>query len=201
MRKHLLSYVLEDPSEWKRLEFQSYPMEFPTLVIRAPVPWHIQYCLSTQLMEKHYYNGNVIVRRIRDLWFERYQEMLIIPLSSLLESNEPLNLSAFLEKVETICDHSREILEKEWLPKCADIFLECKKYWRQYIPKQPSDSVELVERFFECVNTLLSIELRGLVVRSLEHFLSLFIKFKGGNDFEGEYEDFGLINLPIITLW
>lgn len=54
-----------------RLGFKSFPKDFPILLVRAPVPWHTQYCLSTQYMEKHYYNANIIVRKIRDLWFQK----------------------------------------------------------------------------------------------------------------------------------
>lgn len=54
-----------------RLGFKTFPKDFPTMLVRAPVPWHTQYCLATQYMEKHYYNGNIIVRKIRDLWYQK----------------------------------------------------------------------------------------------------------------------------------
>ncbi|XP_023310238.1 dynein heavy chain 3, axonemal [Anoplophora glabripennis] len=201
MRKHLLTYILHDPAEWDRLGFKSFPKDFPIMLVRAPVPWHTQYCLSTQYMERHYYNSNIIVRKIRDLWFKKYENMLILPLNRLEEVNAfPLQPALFEEQVKLICDRSRQVLVKEWLPSCADIFLEYKQHWKQYIPLKLVDSVEIVQRFFACVNMLLSVQLRSLVMKSLRHFADLIVKFKGGNDYGSEYQDLALINLPIITV-
>ncbi|CAH1180398.1 unnamed protein product, partial [Phaedon cochleariae] len=200
MRKHLLTYVLQDPAEMKRLQFHTFPIDFPILLIRAPVPWHTQYCLSTQFMEKHYHNGNIVVRSIRDLWYKKYDQMHILPLSTLLETDEPLSPAIFERRVNDICAESRKLLLEQWLPACADIFLKYKAAWRPLVPRSSSDSTEIIEEFFDCVNMLLAKELRGLVMRSLEHFANLFQRFKDGNDFGEEYADFALPNLPIITL-
>ncbi|VEN60061.1 unnamed protein product, partial [Callosobruchus maculatus] len=94
----------------------------------------------------------------------------------------------------------RKILKKEWLPSCADIFLENKQEWKCYIPVKKNDATELIERFFECANILMSMQLRTLVIRSLKHFISLILKFKDGNDYGDEYQDLALINLPILTI-
>ncbi|XP_050512273.1 dynein axonemal heavy chain 3 isoform X2 [Diabrotica virgifera virgifera] len=201
MRKHLLQYVLKDPAEWIRLRFQTFPSEYPIMLVRAPVPWHTNYCLSTQLMEKHYYNGNIIVRKIRDLWWEKYDNMLIVPQDDLLNKDlTSLTPAGLEERVVAICKNARNIIVNQWLPSCADIFLEFRNYWRQYIPKIPSDTTMLVERFFDCVNVLLSMQLRWLVEKSLIHFKDLFIQFKEGNEYGEKYEDLKLINIPILTL-
>lgn len=107
--------------------------------------------------------------------------MLILPISRLEETNAfPLQPSAFEEQVKLICDQSRQVLEKEWLPSCADIFLEHKQHWKQYIPLKTADSVELVQRFFACVDMLLSVQLRSLVMQSLRHFVEMIMKYKVG---------------------
>lgn len=90
----------------------------------------------------------------------------------------PLEPSIFEEKVNSLCEEVRNILEKEWLSRVADIFLELKHYWKQYIPKKAGESLELVESFFRCVNSLMSLQLRGLVMRSLNDFLHLVVKYK-----------------------
>nr|CAI5856319.1 unnamed protein product [Callosobruchus analis] len=201
MRKHLLQYVLHDPGEWKRLNFETFPIDFPIMLIRAPVPWHTTFCLNQQLMEKHYYNGNVVLRKIRDLWFESYDNMLLLPLEALeVKSLFPIDPGEFEQRVLEICQNSRKILKKEWLPSCADIFLENKQEWKCYIPVNKKDSTELIERFFECANILMSMQLRTLVIRSLKHFISMMLKFKDGNDYGDEYQDLALINLPILTI-
>lgn len=196
MRYNMLFYVLHDPAEWKRLRLESSPKFFPVLMIRGPVTWHSQYCISHQYLERHYFNGNIIVRKIRDLWFERsgklafgptlnnagrvpcrYDEMLILPLTALV-SEFALDPSDFEATVARTCQASRNILVGNWLPECADIFLEYKKNWWQYVPKKAADSCDLVEKFFRCVNMLLSEQLRSLVMRSLEAFKNLLVTFK-----------------------
>lgn len=216
-RKNLLHYILKDPKELKRLRIQQIPCDYPVLVVRAPVPWHNTFCVSQQLMEKHFYNGNIVVLQIRDLWENKYVDMMIIPDNRLEDTGKfPLEMEDLERQIDAICDESRRILVKEWLPSCADVFLKNKSAWKKYIPMRPSDSPVLVERFFDCVNGLLSMQLRSLVMRSLEHFLRFLVKFKvttstlllrflliffqDGNDFGSEYQDMALINLPVIKV-
>lgn len=179
MRKNLLHYILKDPKERKRIRITRLPRDYPILVIRAPVPWHSSFCLSKQLMEKHFYNGNIIILEIRDLWEKFYSKMLIIPTDRLEENQQfPLEMIDLENLIDDICQQSRDILVKEWLPSCADVFLKQKLHWKKYIPLKASDSPVLIEKFFDCVNSLLSMQLRSLVMRSLKHFLNFIIKFK-----------------------
>ncbi|XP_050297987.1 dynein axonemal heavy chain 3 [Anthonomus grandis grandis] len=202
MRYNMLFYVLHDPSEWKRLRIESCPKFFPVLVVRAPVTWHTPFCISKQYLERYYFIGNIVVRRIRELWFKKYDSMLILPVERLCDelSQFPLEPNVFKDKVNEICAQSRGVLVNEWLPECADIFLEFKSYWKQYIPRRTLESSNIADRFFSCVNMLLSNQLRSLVMRSLVHFKELIINFKGGNDYGSEYADLALINLSILTV-
>lgn len=68
MRWNLLKYVLNDPCEWIRLKIQTFPAEYPVIIVRAPVPWHINFEVGQQLLFRHYFVGNPILLRIRDLW-------------------------------------------------------------------------------------------------------------------------------------
>ncbi|CAG9767321.1 unnamed protein product [Ceutorhynchus assimilis] len=199
MRYDLLFYILHDPAEWKRLRLESCPKFFPVLVIRAPVPWHIQYCISQQYMERHYFIGNKIVIKIRELWFEHYDDMYILPIESLSD-DFPFEPEILKEKVEETCQSAKNILLLQWLPECADIFLEHKKLWRQYVPRKTGESCDLVDRFFSCVNNLLSMQLRSMVMKSLLHLKELLVNFKNGNDYGEEYFDLALIKLPILTI-
>ncbi|XP_030747452.1 dynein heavy chain 3, axonemal isoform X2 [Sitophilus oryzae] len=202
MRYNMVQYVLNDPNEWKRLRIESFPKPYPALVVRAPVPWHNQYCVSKQYMERHYFQGNIVIRKIGELWYNKYQSIYILPMDQLeLESAPfPLVPSAFEERVDLLCNETRRILLAKWLPDCADIFLAFKKDWRQYVPKKVGGSCKLVEMFFYCVNTLLSMQLRSLVIKSLEHFRDFIINFSCGNDYGSEYEDLALIKLPVLNI-
>lgn len=68
MRKYLLKYVLNDPYEWDRLRIVTFPFDYPTLIVRAPVPWHTQYNLAKQHIERHLFICNKVLLSIRNLW-------------------------------------------------------------------------------------------------------------------------------------
>lgn len=200
-RKNLLQYILKDPKERKRLRITRIRRDYPILIVRAPVPWHNSFCVSQQLMEKHFYNGNMVVLEIRDLWEFHYSDMFILPTDQIEEIGKfPLELDVLENQIDNLCQASRDRLVHTWLPSCADIFLKYKSHWKKYIPLTPTDSPVLVERFFDCVNGLLSMQLRRLVMKSLRHLLSFLVIFKCGNDFGSEYQDLALINLPVIKL-
>lgn len=104
--------------------------------------------------------------------FFSYAHMLVVPTRRLQEAGPfPLEPSIFEEKVDALCAECRDVLLKEWLPKCADIFLELKPFWEQFIPKLEGDTLTIIESFFDCVNGLMSSQIRRLVMQSLRHFL------------------------------
>ena len=67
-REYTLRYVLEDPYEWERLKIETFPMRFPVITIRSPVPWHITYQIGSQALERRLFIGNAVLIHLRDLW-------------------------------------------------------------------------------------------------------------------------------------
>lgn len=127
--------------------------------------------------------------------------MLILPVNKLEDEIKfPQDPTYFEEKLIKVCNASRRVLLKEWLPMCADILLQYKQTWRQFIPKKKGETLTNMQRFFGTINALLSKQLRLLVMHSLQHFLQFLQKFKFGNDFGDEYKDLALIQLPIIKI-
>lgn len=105
--------------------------------------------------------------------------MLIVDTSRLEEVGIfPQEPGQYEEHFNKLCDESRNVLLKQWLPTCADILLELRNEWKFLIPKEQGDTLYNIEKFFECINALLSRQLRRLVERSLAHFLEFIIKFK-----------------------
>lgn len=133
--------------------------------------------------------------------FYRFKHMLILPIESLKkESDLPLEPPHFEEIIGKICDESRRVLLKEWLPRCADILLKYKHTWRKFIPKKQGDALISMERFFGTINALLSKQLRMLVLHSINHFLQFLQNYKDGNDFGDEYTDLALIQTSILKI-
>lgn len=71
LRSAIVDYILMDSDERKRLSIETFPIEFPILCIRAPVPWHQSKITASHTMQHNLFIGNAILRDIRDLWFTK----------------------------------------------------------------------------------------------------------------------------------
>ena len=65
-----------------------------------------------------------------------------------------------------------------WLPQCAEILLEMKSCWSHLVPVKEGESAKIIKLFFECVCSLMSLQIRQLVMKSLLHFLGLITPYK-----------------------
>lgn len=64
----MIKYVLNDPYEWQRLKIQTFPSDYPPMIVKAPVPWHIPFTVGREALFRHLFIGNQVVLSIRDLW-------------------------------------------------------------------------------------------------------------------------------------
>lgn len=65
-----------------------------------------------------------------------------------------------------------------WVPQCAKLFLANKHLWTYLIPTSEVESTELVQHLYSCVATLMSRQLRNLVINSLHDLLEYFNLYK-----------------------
>ncbi|KAH0631920.1 hypothetical protein JD844_019823 [Phrynosoma platyrhinos] len=77
----------------------------------------------------------------------------------------------------------------EWIPTCADLFIEQKHNWLHLAPQNDLDSSQQIEEYFASVAILMSLQLREMVINSLEDILSFFKIHKDGNDFGETYHE------------
>lgn len=61
-----------------------------------------------------------------------------------------------------------------WLPRCASLFVTFKDSWLPLVPKKASIAPVKAQKLFYCVATLMSLQLRSLVVASLQDLLQFF---------------------------
>jgi dynein heavy chain len=66
--KAMLDYILLDPEERKRLKIHNFPAEYPAIVIRAPIPWHNTFVISSHVLHHRLFIVNPILLSLRDLW-------------------------------------------------------------------------------------------------------------------------------------
>lgn len=64
LRKAILNYILLGPEERKHLNIHTYP----TIAIRAPVPWHSTFVISSHVLCHKLFTVNPILLCLRNLW-------------------------------------------------------------------------------------------------------------------------------------
>lgn len=92
-------------------------------------------------------------------------------------------------KVRLLCKVANAKIIHEWLADVAEVFLEKKKAWSFLFDKQPDASKGMIEKYFRSVNTLLSEQLRVIIMQTIRNLRDCFVRYDNGNLFSGSYED------------
>ncbi|XP_054015460.1 dynein axonemal heavy chain 3-like [Hylaeus anthracinus] len=194
----ILDCIILDIDERRRLRIEQSPVEYPVLIIRAPLPWHQSKLLAEHFMLHNLFIGNEILIDIQDLYFFKYQDMMIFSIEDI--GNLPISAFDIESKVILLCDKAMNKLIKEWLADIAEIFLEKKCTWSCLVEEHYNASTALIERYFLSVNTLLSKQLRMIVMKTLNHIREFFMEYNNGNNFEGDYKDLMFFKPPFLTI-
>ncbi|TSO57256.1 Dynein heavy chain 3, axonemal [Bagarius yarrelli] len=75
----------------------------------------------------------------------------------------------------------QELWINKWLPQCSSLFYTYKNSWLPLVPQRHDVAPVMAQKFFSCVAALMSLQLRSLVIASLQdllHFLSLHQKIE-----------------------
>ncbi|XP_060028831.1 dynein axonemal heavy chain 3 isoform X1 [Erinaceus europaeus] len=187
--KSIVDYILMDPAEKSRLFIKSIPHVFPQRVIRAPVPWHGVYMNAKKWNEEHLYTVNPIMLSLKKLWSSEFRNLRFVRTAELLAGTLPLQPYEYNSVIQQHCMEARQILLNKWIPTCAHIFTSQKQQWVHFAPKSEYDSSQNIEEYFASVGSFMSLQLRELVIKSLEDLVSFFMIHKGGNDFEEPYKE------------
>jgi dynein heavy chain len=104
-----------------------------------------------------------------------------ISMKDLNEADLPMFPDDFENFVLKKCLEQREFLEKNWIPECARIILELKDCWKHLVPLDDDETLDLPMKFFACIASEMSNQLRSMVVDSLEEFAQFFEQYKVNN--------------------
>uniref|UniRef100_A0A7M4FUM3 Dynein axonemal heavy chain 3 n=1 Tax=Crocodylus porosus TaxID=8502 RepID=A0A7M4FUM3_CROPO len=189
LMKAIVDYILMDPTERKRLFIRSFPRSFPQRVIRAPVPWHNTYQEMKDWNESHLFIVNPMMHTLQHLWFTEFSNLRFVRTEEMLLGELPLLPDEFGELIQRHCMEARDILQKKWIPTCASLFIDQKEKWLHLAPQNDYDSPQQIEEYFASVANLMSLQLREMVVNSLEDLLAFFMIHKDGNDFREPYQE------------
>ncbi|XP_070269812.1 dynein axonemal heavy chain 3 [Myotis yumanensis] len=189
LMKSIVDYILMDPEEKKRLFIESTPRLFPQRAIRAPVPWHGAYKSAKKWNEEHLHTVNPMVLILEQLWFEEFRDLRFVRTAELLAGKLPLQPQEYQDVIWKHCMEARQVLLSKWIPSCAQLFVSQKEQWIHFAPRSDYDSSRNIEEFFASIASFMSLQLRELVIKSLEDLVSFFMIHKDGNDFEEPYQE------------
>ncbi|XP_030655837.1 dynein heavy chain 3, axonemal [Nomascus leucogenys] len=189
LMKSIVDYILMDPMERKRLFIESIPRLFPQRVIRAPVPWHSVYRSAKKWNEEHLHTVNPMMLRLKELWFAEFRDLRFVRTAEILAGKLPLQPQEFGDVIQKHCLEAHQTLLNKWIPTCAQLFTSRKEHWIHFAPKSNYDSCRNIEEYFASVASFMSLQLRELVIKSLEDLVSLFMIHKDGNDFKEPYQE------------
>lgn len=68
-------------------------------------------------------------------------------------------------------DVSVYLFKISWIPTCAKLFVDYNELWQDLVPPGEYDNTELIQEFFACVASLMSLQLRSMVINSIKDFL------------------------------
>ncbi|XP_030596674.1 dynein heavy chain 3, axonemal isoform X2 [Archocentrus centrarchus] len=200
LKKSIVDYILMDPSELHRLSISSVPQPFPKRVIRAPVPWGTSYRDAHTWQSQHLFAVTHIMFLLQNMWLNSFSSLRFVKLEDLFSTNLPLLPSEFEEFVQRQCQSTRDELIQKWLPQCASLFLNFEDLWLPLIPKSEAVASVIVQEFFNCVAALMTLQLRSLVVSSLQDFLKYFEIHEEGNDFGEEFSEIKYVQRQVLLV-
>ncbi|NXK27218.1 DYH3 protein, partial [Arenaria interpres] len=200
LMKAIVDYILLDPAERERLVIGSTPRPFPQRVVRAPVPWHSSYQEMKSWNERNLLIVNPLMPTLQQLWLSEYSHLRFVRTEEVLCGALPLLPTEFEEVIRRHCMEAHDILQNKWIPTCASVFRDQKEKWLHFAPKNDCDSFQQVESYFCSVATLMSLQLREMVVNSLEDLLAFFMIHKEGSDFTEPYQEMQFFVPQILTV-
>lgn len=199
IRFAIVDHILLDPAERIRLMIDTIPIEYPVIQIRAPIPWHQAITFAGHKIEHNLFIGNEILRNIRDLYILKYNNMRIVHVTDF--GKLPISALNIESIVGNLCQESSKKLEEEWLADVAEFFHNKKYAWNFLLDNKFDCSTVLIEKYFQCVNALLSKQLRFIIIETIKDVRNFFIQYNSGNLFVGPYEDLTFNKTPFMKIF
>ncbi|GAA6232467.1 dynein heavy chain 3, axonemal [Lates japonicus] len=200
LKRSIVDYILMDPSERQRLSISGIPKPFPRRVIRAPVPWATSYREAHVWQSQHLFTVSHIMILLQDVWLNSFSSLRFVRLEDLFSTSLPLLPSEFEEFVQRQCQTTREELIQKWLPHCASLFDTFEDLWLPLIPKSEQVAPVAVQEFFDCVAALMSLQLRSLVIESLQDLLYFFTIYEEGNHFGEVFDEMRYVQPQVLVV-
>uniref|UniRef100_A0A8C7GUY5 Dynein axonemal heavy chain 12 n=1 Tax=Oncorhynchus kisutch TaxID=8019 RepID=A0A8C7GUY5_ONCKI len=163
MVKHTVSTVLQKPQMKGTVLARHRTPSAKALDFSRP--WHDSFVRSRKEIKEKLHILHPVMRIILDIGYGAFSRLLLVDLTDC-RSTGPVACESLKHKLAVECERIEERIMNTWFPKV--IHLLTSKDMLQGVRAEKLDS------FYNCVSTLISNQLRSLVERSVEDFVSLF---------------------------
>ncbi|XP_030314514.1 dynein heavy chain 12, axonemal [Calypte anna] len=164
MRRCTVRRVLNKP-DIAGLEDEEAPLPSSPLGLDFSAPWHNSFVEAKKKILSNLHILHPTMKTLLELGSVAFSNFLIVDFSSF-RLKEPINCGTLKTDVSLSCSKAEEEILNTWYQRIIALFTE----------KEALDGVKLdqVDSFFNCVATLMSNQLKGLLSRTVEAFVKHF---------------------------
>ncbi|CAK8689424.1 unnamed protein product [Clavelina lepadiformis] len=164
-RKSMVQHVLLKPSVKGLDKEEAGPPPCEPVGIDYSSPWHDQFIKNRKEIEDNLWIVHSSMQVVLQMCQNNLQNLLMVDLGGL-RAQGPTDIDHLRNHVAIECEKTEDRLMQRWYPRIINIYSDDEKF--KMIRKDKTDS------FYASVTTLISNQLKDLVVRSLDHWVSLF---------------------------
>ena len=180
IQKSILDYMLQRPETCLRIHVPGIPTTYrlapqygwgqSKVILLVPcLGWKKRKAEALLFMQNRLMLVDSHVLALQYLWQE-YSDTLLVDMS-LLDPYCPLCISTFVQKQRLHMLSVKNILVNEWFQKCQRILSSARN------EDILSAALANPKEYFDCIATLMSLQLQGLIYRSIDTLVSYFQHF------------------------
>uniref|UniRef100_A0A8C5ATC2 Dynein, axonemal, heavy chain 12 n=1 Tax=Gadus morhua TaxID=8049 RepID=A0A8C5ATC2_GADMO len=158
MVKHTVSASVNPP-------IHSTTVPYALMLLHLSTPWHESFIRSREMMKENLHVLHPVMRSVLDIGYLTFSPLLLADLSRCKASG-PVDCESLRNQVMVECDRTEERIMKTWFPKVVHL-VNSKEMMQSVRAKK-------LQHFSNSLCTLISNQLKSLLERSVEAFVSLF---------------------------
>jgi len=140
----------------------------------VPKPWTAEFQSSRVRMRDNLHLNHPMTQYILNLWHADFHHLRIIDTKLVSERKDGYELSSYVTMMDKHMETCLQTLKQKWIARAVNEINARKRY----LPKQ-------LEGYFNCVATVMSSQVRGLLLESLRDYQKLFEDDLGGENSRG----------------
>ncbi|XP_074537088.1 dynein axonemal heavy chain 12 [Halichoeres trimaculatus] len=160
--RHTVDTVLKNPQkeghDGEQTASQSKILDFPQ-------PHHDSFIRNRKLLQKNLHILHPVMQTILNIGHTTFSPLTLVDLSNY-QASGPVDCKSLQNKVAVQCKRTEDRIMNTWFPKVISLLTSRETLERIKEEKQ--------DAFFRCASVLISNQLKSMLHRSMEEFVSLF---------------------------